>query len=368
MLLSELAAGAIDVGIEFSVAYLQHEGPPADRLRELGIFPKRVPTTSLLGPRDFWRVRTHLARVQPDLLHTHLGYSDFLGGIAARSLGIPSVSTLHVAEWEREFRDRVKLMLMASARIACSQRVICVSDAAREVYLAAWPARRKRVVTVHNGVATPPRPGKGAAVRAQLGIASDDPVVSMITVLREGKGHAVAIEAIAALRERFPRIRLLILGEGPAEEEIRALAEPLGNTVMLTGHRNDVMEVLDATDVLVHPSRVDAFPTALLEAMAAGVPIVASRVGGIPEILEDGVQGLLIDAPPRASDVTAALADLLVDDGRRRAQGAAGRARFADCFTIEAWMRRLLPVYEAAIATGPSGRGRNTDGPMRHGR
>ena len=73
MLLSELAAGAIALGIEFSVAYFHHEGPPAERLRELGIVPKRVPITSLLGPRDFWRVRAHVARVQPDLLHTHLG-------------------------------------------------------------------------------------------------------------------------------------------------------------------------------------------------------------------------------------------------------------------------------------------------------
>ena len=245
--------------------------------------------------------------------------------------------------------------------MACSQQVICVSDAARESYLAGWPARRKRVVTVHNGIATPARPGAGAAVRAELGVAPDDPVVSMLTVLREGKGHAAAIEAIGALRERFPGIRLLILGEGPAEEEIRARAEPFGSTVILTGHRNDVMEVLDATDILLHPSRVDAFPTALLEAMAAGVAIVASRVGGIPEIVDDGVQGVLVPAPPRASDVAAALADLLADDAQRRALGAAGRARFDDRFTIEAWMRRLLPVYETAIAIGPRGRGRDGD-------
>ena len=212
-LLGELAEGAISAGIDFSVAYLQHAGPPAERLRELGIEPESVPITSLLGPRDFRRVRAHVARVRPDVLHTHLGYSDFLGGIAARSLGVPAVSTLHVMEWDRDVRGRVKLMLMALSRIVCCQRVICVSDAQRVSYLSDWPARRERVVTVHNGIAAQPRPGSGRAVRAQFGIAPEDPVISMVTVLREGKGHAVALDAVAALRERFPGLRLLILGK-----------------------------------------------------------------------------------------------------------------------------------------------------------
>jgi glycosyltransferase involved in cell wall biosynthesis len=354
MLLGELAVGAADAGIDVSVGYLHgDEGPPFERLRRLGVALERVPIAGLVKPADLRRVRAHLARIRPDILHTHLGYSDFLGGIAARSLGLPAVSTLHTMEWDRDLRERVKLTLMALARIACSQRVICVSDAQRARYLAAWPARRDRVVTVHNGIAASPRPGAGRAVRAELGIAPDDLVLSMVTVLREGKGHAVAIEAVAALRERFPGIRLLILGEGPAADEIGALAAPLFPTVLLTGHRNDVMEVLDATDVLLHPSRVDAFPTALLEAMAAGVPIVASRVGGIPEIVEDGRQGLLVPAPPATTDLVGTLERLLADEDRRLALAEAARIRFAEHFSVEAWMRRLLAVYEAAIAAGP---------------
>jgi len=354
MLLGDLAAGAPAAGIELSVAHLHGgEGPPADRLRQLGVAPTRVPIYSLFGPRDLRRVRSHVATVQPDVLHTHLGYSDFLGGIAARSLGIPAVSTLHVMEWERDPRSWTKLELMALARTACCQRVIMVSEAARASYLSAWPARRDRVVTVPNGVAARPMPGAGPAIRAELGIGPSDPVVAMLTVLREGKGHAVAVEAVATLRERFPTLRLLILGEGPAEADIRALAAPLGDAAVLTGHRTDVMEVLDATDVLLHPSRVDALPTALLEAMAAGVPVVASRVGGIPEIIEDGRSGMLVAAPPAAGEVAEALGSLLVDPSRRRALAARGRARFEASFTVDAWVRRLRKVYEAAIANGP---------------
>ena len=171
-LLAEQAAGAAAAGFQFTVGYLHgNVGPPAERLRRLGIAPERVPISSLLGPRDLRRVRAHVARVRPDVLHTHLGYSDFLGGIAARSLGIPAVSTVHVMEWDRDVRSRVRLRLIALARLACCQRVITVSDAARASYLAAWPARRDRVVTVHNGIAAHPRPGAGRAIRAELGIA-----------------------------------------------------------------------------------------------------------------------------------------------------------------------------------------------------
>jgi glycosyltransferase involved in cell wall biosynthesis len=364
-LLGDLAAGALQGGIDFSVAYLHHEGPPAARLRELGIRPERVPIHSLVGPGDFRRVRAHIARVRPDVLHTHLGYSDFLGGIAARSLGIPAVSTLHVMEWDRGLREWVKLTLQAFARIACCQRVICVSDAQRASYLAAWPARRARVVTVHNGIAATPRPGSGRAVRAGLGIGPGEPVVSMVTVLREGKGHDVALEAVGEVRRRFPGLRLLILGEGPAEAAIAARATPLGESVILTGHRRDVMEVLDASDVLLHPTSMDAFPTTLLEAMVAGVPIVASSVGGIPEIVEDGRHAVLVPAPPVAADVGRVLEGLLSDPGRRGMLAAAARTRFDGRFTIEAWIDRLLPLYEDAVAESRGARRTRAAAPRR---
>jgi glycosyltransferase involved in cell wall biosynthesis len=172
----------------------------------------------------------------------------------------------------------------------------------------------------------------------------------MVAVIREGKGHEVALESVRRLRPSFPGLRLVIVGDGPARGGVEALAGELGDAVVMAGHRDDVMDVLDAVDVLVHPSRVDAFPTALLEAMAAGVPVVATSVGGIPEIVEDGRTGTLIGAPAQPERLGEALAELLGDEALRRSRGEAGRERFEREFSAERWAERLRAVYEDAIA------------------
>lgn len=294
-------------------------------------------------------MREHVRRVSPDLLHTHLGYADLLGGLAARSLGIPAVSTLHVMEWKGSFRDDTKTRLMALARRRCAGRVIAVSEAARRSYLEMGWDTPERVVTVHNGIAGERRSGGGAAIREELGIAADETVVAMVSVLRPGKGHDVAAQAIGALRGRFPGLKLLVLGDGPEREAVLESLRPAGDAVLAPGFRPDVLAVLDAVDVLIHPSRVDALPTALIEAMAAEVPVIASDVGGIPEIVVEGETGILLEAPFGAEALAEALAGLLEDPDRRARMGAAGRERFEQEFALGPWMDRLEPVYDAAI-------------------
>jgi glycosyltransferase involved in cell wall biosynthesis len=350
MLLGDFAAGAPAAGIDLHVAYLQgvDESPAAARLLAQGVEPVLVPITLLHDPRGFGRVLRHVRRVRPDVVHTHLGYADLLGGMAARTLRIPFFSTLHVMAWDEHGRDAVKNRLMAAARRR-AHKVIAVSEAARGAYLATGWDRPEHVVVEHNGIPGRARSGAGAAVREGLGLGPDDLVVTMLAVLREGKGHDVAIEAVAALRERFGALRLLVLGEGPYRPEIERMAAPLGDGVVLAGQRNDVMDVLDATDVLLHPTRIDALPTSLIEAAAAGLPVVATDVGGVPEIVEDGVGGVLVPAPPAAGPVAEALGRLLEDPDRRAAMGAAARRTFEERFTAERWAQRLRERYEDAL-------------------
>lgn len=352
---AEVAAGA---GIELSIAALKPLTPPApaaDRLRLRGFEPQAVPVTSMLHPRELRRVRAHLARLRPDLVHTHLSTSDFLGGIAARSLGIPSVSTIH-ADWSGDGRaDRVRSWLSSRARRHCAGTVLAVSESARSAYLTQGRDVPAHVTVVRNGIVDRARPGTGPRIRQELGLGQDELVVTALSELRPEKNFEASIDAIALLRDRFPDARLVIAGAGPHEQVVRRHAARLGGAVVLSGHREDAMELLDASDVLIHPSHFDAFPTTLLEAMAASVPVVATGVGGMLEIVEADVTGVLV-TPPSAEAFAAALAPLLERRELRARLGSAGRGRYEREFTAESWARRVRGVYDRVLtARGEQG-------------
>jgi glycosyltransferase involved in cell wall biosynthesis len=352
MRLADLAASAEKAGIQLSVGYLSERdgSPAATRLRGRGIEPTLVPVSGLVRPSGFRAVRRHLAELRPDLLHTRLGYADLLGGAAARSLGIASVSSIHVMAWEESVRERAKLRLMALVRRRCAGRVITVSEATRRAFVEAGWDSPERVTTVYQGIAVEPRLGAGIRVRESLGIPPDAPVVAMVSVLRPGKGHEVAIRAAQDLLDRHPELRLVVVGDGPSRADVERLAAPLGESVLMVGHRDDVIDVLDAVDILVHPASIEAFGMALVEAMAAGVPPVATAVGGIPEVVEDGQTGLLIDPPPTWEPFAVALDALLADPELRRRLGVAARARFQQMFTADQWAERLRAVYDEALS------------------
>jgi glycosyltransferase involved in cell wall biosynthesis len=352
LMLGNFAAGAPASGIDLSVACL-NEGdgnPAAQRLRAAGVEPVTLNVPERLGVAAVRAVRRHVAEVGPDLVHTHLGSSDVLGSVAAASLGVPAVSTLHAMAWGSGAKARAKFTVSALARRWCADRVIAVSESSRRAYAAHSVVDPTRVVTIHNGIDVAAEPGAGAGVRRELGLREDDFVVGMVSALRHEKGHDIALEAVAALRGEHPRLRLLIVGGGPLEAEIARMAAPLGDAVVLTGLRHDVMRILDCIDVCLHPSRADALPTTLIEAMAASVPVLASAVGGIPEIVADGRTGILVDAPVTREAIAAALIALMDDPVRRGELATAGRERYEQEFTSGPWIRRIRALYDAVLA------------------
>ena len=349
-LVPEFVRAASGADLVVSVGYLREKdgSPVAARLLDHGVEPVGLRVGGLLHPSSVRAVRTFLARTNPDVVHTHLGYSDFLGAVAAGQLGLPVVSSVHVTAWAAGGRDTVKTALTALAQRWAVSRTLAVSHAARTA-LVGHGVPADRVVVVHNGIQGSPRPGAGRQVRAQLGIADDDLVVAMVSVLRGGKGHDVMVEAVTRLRPLVPRLRLLVVGDGPSRAEVEGCLRPLGQTAVMTGHREDVMDVLDAIDVLCLPSRAEAFPTILLEAMAARVPVVASAVGGVPEIVVDGVTGSLVPTPVRDVELAEALLPYLESPEGRAAAGRAGRARFEEAFTAERWIDRTRLVYDDVL-------------------
>jgi glycosyltransferase involved in cell wall biosynthesis len=344
--LARFALAAAGSGIRLSIACLEERdgNPAAAPLIEHGMAPVNLNLTGRQGLRSVHAVRRHIAAVNPQIVHTHLGTADVLGGLAARSLAIPAISTIHAAQWGPSAGARRRLVR------ACATRIIAVSDSARRQYLSHGWARGDQIVTVHNGIDAVATPGAGAEVRRELGLAPDDLVVGMVSALRPEKGHDVALDVVRSLRSRFPKLRLLIVGRGVLSDQIAAQAAGLGDAVLMAGMRHDVMRVLDAADVCLQPSRTDAFPTTLIEAMAASVPILATAVEGIPEIVTDGQTGVLVPAPPHAEEFAAALAALLDDSDLRRRLAAAGRLEYERRLTTRPWVAGTRAVYDSVIA------------------
>jgi len=346
-LLTRFALAAPSAGIQLSVACLADldGNPAAAPLEQAGIAPVNLNLHGRPGPHALRAVRAHIVRVRPQIVHTHLGTSDLLGSLAARSLRVPAICTVHTTLWSRR-RDVLKRRLVQ----ACTERVVTVSESAREAYLNRGWGRPDQVVTIHNGMDMTPTVGAGREVRRELGIAPDALVAVMVSALRLEKAHDVAIEAIRILRPSFPSLRLVIAGQGAMRDQIASAARDLGDSVVLAGLRPDVMRVLDAADVCVHPSRRDAFPGTIIEAMAASVPVIATATGGIPEILTTSEIGMLIPAPPDPGSLSAALGDLLSRPDRRKAIAAAARASYEQRFTAGPWVGRIRALYDEVIA------------------
>ena len=363
--LTRFALAAEGSGIRLSIACLEERdgNPAAAPLLEHGITPVNLNLAGRHGPRSVHAVRRHIAAVNPQIVHTHLGTSDMLGGLAARSLGVPAVSTIHASSWEAGANARRRLIR------ACATRIIAVSDSARREYLSHRWAREDQIVTVHNGIDAVAAPGEGAAVRRELGLAPDDLVVGMISALRPEKGHDIALEVVRSLRDAYPNLRLLIVGRGAIADQIAAQAADLGDRVVMAGMRHDVMRVFDAADVCLQPSRTDAFPTTLIEAMAASVPVLATAVEGIPEIITDGETGVLVPAPPGAQAFADALRALLDDPDRRRRLAHAGRLEYERRLTTRPWVAGTRAVYDSVVAqSGRAGRRRIGGAALERGR
>jgi glycosyltransferase involved in cell wall biosynthesis len=346
--LVDLASVAGGVGIDLTVVSML----PTDGLRYpvlLRAAGARVVSLDLRAwwdPRGPGRLRRLVSAERPDVLHSHLKHADFIAGRVARRTGIPHVSTLHVIEREVSGIDALKRRIAAGARRRTAIVTVAVSDAMRRCYLEDSGEAPDRVVTIHNGVPDPGQllEGTRAAVRTELGIAPDAIVAAMVAVMRPGKGHEVLLAAARSTGD----VVFLLVGDGPLESRLRSLAADLpAGRVVFTGFREDVDRILAAADLVVHPSFADALPTALIHAIAAGLPVVASDVGGVSEIVRPGA-GLLV-SPGDPGALASAVAALSSDADERHAMGKLGRERYDEEFGAERWAGRLRALYERVV-------------------
>jgi glycosyltransferase involved in cell wall biosynthesis len=280
---------------------------------------------------------------RPDLVHTHLVHADIYGGGAARLLGIPSVSTRH--NDDRYLLGPFRYVDRAFARPA--RRLIAISDAVR-AFLERAGHDPKKLTTIRYGLDELPA-AHSNPTPAEAGVPPDAPLAVAVGRLIAQKDHATLLRAFALVHETLPQARLAILGSGPLEAETRALAAEVGLTdaVVLPG-RTDIRDWLERADVFVHSSRWEGFGIVLLEAMLAGLPVVATKVSAVPEVVVDGETGLLVEAGDSAG-LAAHLQALLTDESRAAALGEAGRQRALTEFSVARMADRTLAVYDDVL-------------------
>ncbi|NQV05522.1 glycosyltransferase [bacterium] len=342
-----------DCGVIASVAVMhEREGNPvAERIERRGVEVTMLGVHRLRQPSALPRTFRAIRDAAPDVVHTQLEFANVLGTIAARLTRVPSVATLHTIETpEPGSREAHRIRLMYRVLKRMAPRVVAVSESARRHYLDVDGLVPDRTITVHNGIDLEPFivPDDSARseIRQRHGIPAEAAIVLTVAVQREPKGIQHMIGALPRILTEHPDLYYLLVGDGPHQAALRELAAGSGvaDRVVFAGTRSDVPRYTAAADVFVLPSLTEALPTVIAEAMAGALPVVATAVGGIPEMVNDGTTGLIVppDSPQRLAD---AVKRLLSQPNLAAAMGAAGRRSALESFDVRSQAGHLADLY-----------------------
>jgi glycosyltransferase involved in cell wall biosynthesis len=320
------------------------DGAVAREIRALGIDVFDAQMRRKIDLLALLRLYRHIRRVCPAILHTSLFHANLPGRILGRLAGVPviicSERTMAMeGEWRYRFNRWTIGLVDCVIAVSANVRDFCVS------HIGLPP---EKLGVIYNGVQVPETSASPREARAKLGLPLDGQVIGTVSRLYLVKGIDFLIRALAQMDDAA----LAIVGDGPERAALETLADTLGvaGRIHWTGHRRDVPTLLPAFDLYVQPSLHEGMSNTILEAMAAGLPVVATAVGGTPEVVDDGVTGLLV--PPRDPDALAGvIVRLLRDLDLRRKMGRAGQERVRRHFSLEQMVRQTQALYERLLKT-----------------
>jgi glycosyltransferase involved in cell wall biosynthesis len=335
---------------EPSVCCIHEAGPIGEEIARSG---RRV---SVLGlnpglkrPWDLMRIRQHLNAAGPHIVHTFLLTASLYGRLAAILARVPIVIGTEVNVYARKRRHHAvaERLLMAG-----TDRVVVSAESVRDFYVRQVHADADKVEVIYNAVdfsqgeSTVPR----NAMREALGLPLDAPVVGIIARLTEQKGHRFLFEALAAT-SGLAHVHLLVVGDGDLRDALHRDVERRGlaRRVHFVGARRDLGNLLGAMDVFAMPSLWEGLPLSLVLAMSANVPVVATRVAGIPEVVDEGRTGLLVN-PGDVPDLGGALACLVGDDALRQRLACNARAAVLPRFGVDTYVSAVTQLYDRLLA------------------
>ncbi len=321
------------------------EGYFTDGVRRLGVPFQVIPNlVHPIEPSKDVRALVDVARLirqsRADIVHTHTSKAGLIGRLAARAVGVPCIFTAHTWCFTEGISKKQQMIGIPAERIAgmCSAAIINVSRANHDIAMRHRISNSRKMLTIWNGIPDT----DWRAQPASPGI----PLIAMVARLVEQKDQRTLLRALALMD---CKARVLLAGDGPNLEslEIEALRLGVRDRVEFLGRRLDVERILAGAHIFALPSKWEGFPLSILEAMRAGLPVVASDVGGVSEAVEDGRTGYLV----RRGDVqmlAQKLSALAGDPALRRRMGNLGRQRYEEQFTLKIMLQRTMAVYQTA--------------------
>ena len=334
---------------EPAVLCIHEAGPIGLEIQQTGVpFKVLGLKPGLLRPFDVLRLQDFLYQCQPDIVHTFLLTGSLYGRFAAMMARVPVVigTEVNVYERKRPWHVLAERWLMRG-----TDAVIASAESVREFYIKQINADPAKVEVIYNAVDWSRL--ETTISREDMRRAMDVPVegllLGIIARLTEQKGHRVLLDALAQ-RPDLSRAHLVIVGDGPLSAALQRQAAGLGiaDRVRFLGARRDLGNLLSAIDVFVMPSFWEGLPLAMVLAMGAGLPVVATRVAGIPEVVQDGVNGLLV-TPGESGDLGAALSRVVNDDTTRVLLGQAARAFVRPRFGVDGYVNAITGLYDRLL-------------------
>jgi glycosyltransferase involved in cell wall biosynthesis len=354
--LLSLLAGQEQRGIDVKMLLLVEPGNVLENyvraLKEGGVAARRMVIRHDTDVTLVKRLRDELRVLQPDIVHTHLIHADLFGTLAARWVGVPVIVTSRHNDDAFRHRRPIKLVNRVFWRMV--EAGIAISDSIKRFSIEVEGAPTGKMHRIYYGLDTriPPlnRSTARNALEQELGLDDDAVLLGMVCRLIEQKGVRYGLQAFQQIAEAFPEAHLLIAGQGPlkAELEQQTAQGALTARVHFLGWREDVAALLAALDLLIAPSLWEGFGLVLLEAMAQQVAIIGSTAGAIPEVVNHGETGLLVQ--PRSPEALAeALRQLLSDKPLRQHMGLLGRDRLETQFSAARMVEETIALYHTLL-------------------
>ena len=344
---AQIACGLDPAKYDVEIWCVHRGGKFVELVRQKGVEVKVFNITTYHNPLNILKLAKAFKEAKADIVHTHGYFASTIGRIAAKLAGVPvCVNHVHSSYWEYSPQN----LFIERFLSAFTQKIICVSDTVRDFVIQKEKIDPLKIKVIYNGI-SPLETNDRLQMRKAFKVASEEIIITAVGSLFENKGHKILFKALSLLKDKHPHIKCWIVGEGPMEKELKEMAGALnlGSVIVFLSLRDDVPQLLSASDLFVLASVYrEGMPVSILEAMGAKLPVIASRIGGVPELIDDRKNGLLVLSGD-AMALAGAIEELILDKDKRLEFASKAYIKFKEQFNAQNMIAGIERIYQEFI-------------------